>query len=86
MTTEERMKIISERLTIQLSPQHLNVIDDSAKHIGHVGSEDGAGHYTVEISATAFASLSRLTIHRLIYDALSDLIPKEIHALQIKLI
>lgn len=81
-----RTQIIRERLEKKFAPTHLEVIDDSAKHVGHAGSRDGAGHFTVVIQADYFAGKSRVEAHRLIYDALSDLIPKEIHALQIKLI
>jgi BolA family transcriptional regulator, general stress-responsive regulator len=86
MTTEERMATIQERLQETFLPNTLEVIDDSAKHKGHVGSRDGAGHYTVIIAAKAFQNKSRIEIHRDIYKVLDDLIPKEIHALQIKVL
>jgi BolA protein len=82
----QRIEIIKQRLEATFSPTHLEVIDDSAKHIGHRGAEGGAGHYTVVISATAFSGLSRVIIHRKIYEALNDMIPHEIHALQIKIL
>jgi BolA family transcriptional regulator, general stress-responsive regulator len=84
MTSAERMATIQERLQESFSPNTLEVIDDSAKHIGHAGSRDGAGHYTVIIASEAFQSKSRIDIHRDIYKVLDDLMPKEIHALQIK--
>lgn len=81
----DREKIIQEKLQKAFSPQFLNIIDDSDQHIGHAGSRDGAGHYTVEIAAHCFAGKSRVAIHREIYEALSGMIPAEIHALKIKL-
>lgn len=83
--TVARLEIIRTRLQAAFSPSHLEVEDDSAAHQGHVGSRDGAGHYTVIIAADFFAGKSRVDIHRLIYAELQDLMPREIHALRIKL-
>jgi BolA protein len=81
----DRIQIITERLQQAFSPEKLDVIDDSDKHRGHAGSRDGAGHYTVIITAHCFAGKSRIVVHREIYQVLNDLIPREIHALQIKI-
>lgn len=75
-----------ECLEKAFSPTQLEIIDDSAKHIGHAGSRDGAGHFTVNIAAECLNTISRVDAHRKIYEALADFFPKEIHALQIKLI
>lgn len=82
----QRMTVIQQRLQEAFSPSLLEVIDDSAKHKGHAGAKDGAGHYTVVIAADDLKNISRLEAHRRIYDVLHDLIPKEIHALQIKIV
>jgi BolA protein len=81
-----RIDIIKERLQKQFAPQKLEVIDDSAEHVGHAGAEGGAGHYTIIISAESFKNKSRVDAHREIYQVLDDLIPKEIHALRIRII
>ena len=86
MTPDQRSKVITERLQKRFSPTRLEIIDDSAKHIGHAGSRDGAGHYTVIISADCFGGKGRVAIHRDIYQELQDLIPGEVHALQIKVV
>jgi BolA protein len=83
MNSEERVKVIRERLQSTFSPTHLEIIDDSDRHRGHKGAENGAGHYTVVISAPGFQNKNRITVHREIYTALNDLIPNEIHALKI---
>jgi BolA protein len=77
---------IYKRLQDTFSPSHLEVIDDGHKHIGHVGSQNGAGHFTIKIQADCFSNQSRLTAHRTVYQVLADLIPEKIHALQIKFI
>lgn len=78
--------VIHERLQQAFSPIQLEVIDDSEKHKGHVGSRGGAGHYTIKIHADCFKGKSRIAAHREIYKALDDLIPDRIHALQIKIL
>lgn len=65
-----------------LQPESLEVQDDSHLHAGHAGAREG-GHYTVRITAAAFAGRPRVARHRLVYDALSLVMPRGIHALAI---
>ena len=67
-----------------LSPTHLEVINESAKHAGHAG-DDGSGesHWRIVIAAPALADLSRIARHRAIHDALGKDIIGRIHALAI---
>ena len=67
-----------------LRPLRLEVIDDSARHAGHAGARRGGGHYRLLIVAEIFSGQSRLARHRLIYDALGDLMRCKIHALSIE--
>ena len=73
--------VLRERLA-QLSPVALEIRDDSAKHAGHAGAKSG-GHYAVSIVAARFAGLSTMQRHRLVYDAVGDLVQQGIHALSI---
>ncbi|MES2089722.1 MAG: BolA family protein [Pseudomonadota bacterium] len=41
-------------------------------------------HFSVHLRAECFGGLSHVQRHRLVYDALRDLIPQGIHALAIK--
>jgi BolA protein len=77
-----RVNIIEERLRAAFAPQDLQIVDESSKHIGHPGARDG-GHYAVTIVSAKFAGVPTLSRHRLIYDTLSDLMTKDIHALSI---
>ncbi len=61
----------------------VSVHDDSARHAGHEGARDGAGHFLVHIESEDFAGRSRLERHRLVYKALAQMLPREIHALNI---
>lgn len=74
------------RLRAALSPERLAIIDDSESHRGHAGHRgDGESHFTVEVTAAAFAGQSRIARQRLVYAALGDLVaPDRIHALIIR--
>lgn len=68
-----------------LSPQELEVIDDSHRHHGHAGwKEGGETHFRVRIVAEAFRGQSRLARHRLINDLLAKELAERIHALAIE--
>ncbi len=75
------VETIRHRLS-QLEPTQLDIHDDSALHAGHLGNM-GGGHYRIEITSLHFSKKSHIMRHRLIYQALSDLIPNQIHALSI---
>ena len=76
---------IQALLTAAFAPSHLAVMNDSAKHSGHMG-DDGSGesHFTVEIESAAFAGVSRLQRQRLVNAALGDIPGQRVHALAIK--
>jgi len=76
----QRIALVRARLQA-LAPTHLEVLDESHLHVGHVASEGGASHLRVIISTPQFESLSSVQRHRLVYAQLSDLMPFPIHAL-----
>jgi len=69
-------------LRAELSPDALEVVDDSHQHVGHAGAREGR-HFSVAITSAHFEGLGRVARHRLVYDALHDLMPRGIHALAI---
>lgn len=81
---QTRIDRIEEKIKAHLEPSSLEVIDDSGHHIGHSGAAMGAGHYTVVIESKKFEGLNTIKRHQLVYAALGDMIPDEIHALQIR--
>ncbi len=81
-----RVEAIRERLTNQLHPTQLDIIDESHLHAGHAGAASGAGHFAVSITSDAFNGKSLIERHRLVYLAVNDLMKSEIHALSIKAI
>lgn len=81
--TDQRIALIETRLRQALTPESLDVIDESAAHAGHEGAKSGGGHYTVTIVSPRFAGQAPLARHRLVYQALGDLMQRDIHALKI---
>ena len=73
------------RLRSSLAPEVLEVTDESHLHAGHAGARDGRGHYHVRIASARFKGLSAVARHRLIYEALGDLLTTDIHAVRISI-
>jgi BolA family transcriptional regulator, general stress-responsive regulator len=61
----------------------LEVVNESHLHAGHAGAGEGS-HWRVRIVSARMAGLARPARHRLVYDALSALMPQGIHALAIE--
>lgn len=73
---------IEAALRAALEPTELEVRDDSHLHAGHAGAREGR-HFSVRVASARFNGLSRVARHRVVYDALRNLIPQGIHALAI---
>ena len=82
--TSPRADRIKSVLEHAFAPARVTVLDDSARHASHAGARDGAGHFAVRIESQEFTGRSRLERHRLVYQALAELLPREIHALNIE--
>ena len=81
--TAERCNQIERILSETFTPSKLLVRDQTHLHAGHAGARDGKGHFAVDIVSEVFANSSRLERHRLIFDALGDMMDRDIHALTI---
>jgi BolA family transcriptional regulator, general stress-responsive regulator len=82
--TNPRAERIRETLERAFAGARVAVEDDSARHAGHAGARDGAGHFVVRVESQEFTGRSRLERHRLVYEALAAMLPREIHALNIE--
>ena len=84
ITTAPISDQITARLTEALAPTHLEVINESAMHRGHLG-DDGTGesHFRVIVESPLFAGESRVARQRRVNHALADLLSERIHALAI---
>ena len=80
--TASRLERLTERLQA-LEPTRLEVRDDSHNHAGHAGAADGRGHFSVLIVSKRFAGMRQVQRHRLVYEAVGDLMVTDIHALSI---
>jgi BolA protein len=68
-----------------LAPLALELEDESAQHAGHAGSRpSGGSHWRLAIVSEAFRGKSAVARHRMVYEALGDLMKRDIHALKIE--
>ena len=86
MATGITAEALHRRLAELLAPTTLEVVDESAAHLGHAGSDGtGAGtHFRVRIGSPLFEGKSRVARHRLVYDALRDYPEAGLHPLAIE--
>ena len=67
-----------------LAPSRLDLIDESAQHAGHAGAAPGGNtHWRLTIESAAFAGKPTVARHRMVYQALGELMQHPIHALAI---
>ena len=79
-----RAQKIEDVLRDRLEAQHVEVIDQSALHEGHLGSQGGGGHFQVLVVSDQFRGLTRIAAQRVVSEALGDLMMNDIHALSMR--
>ena len=79
MSRIDRMRALLE----VLEPSVLELSDDSHLHVGHAGAASGGGHYSLKIVSPRFEGQRLVMRHRLVYDALHEMMKTDIHALAI---
>lgn len=73
------------KLREALAPTRLDIVDDSARHAGHVGARpEGETHFNVEIVSAHFAGLTRVARQRLVHRVLEAELQGRVHALALK--
>jgi stress-induced morphogen len=81
-----RQSRISGILTEAFAPQRLEVEDDSARHAGHAGAQQGGEtHFNVRMAAAAFEGMSRVARSRAVNEALAAEFTGGLHALSLTL-
>ena len=74
---------IRERLAV-LEPVALELVDESSQHAGHAGASPGGNtHWRLTIVSPRFAGQPTVARHRMVYQALGELMQNPIHALAI---
>lgn len=81
-----RVERIQALLHSALTPAECVLDDESHLHAGHAGAASGGGHYRLRLVSTHFEGLSKVARHRLVYDALHEMMRQEIHALAMTLL
>lgn len=76
------------KLTQELQPLKLDIVDDSYKHAGHSGFRGKAGysgetHFVVEIVSPKFEGLTSIKRHRLVYKIIDEEMGNPVHALSL---
>ncbi|WP_137129480.1 BolA family protein [Rhizobium sp. FY34] len=77
---------IEATLQQHLSPQRLEVIDESHHHAGHQPDITGTGetHMRVRLVAECFSGMTRLQRHRTVNDLLKPELDAGLHALAVE--
>ncbi len=83
MDNRQRISLMKEKLNKNLSPSTLAIEDESHLHAGHAGAREGKGHFRIRVCSDKFAGLRTLQQHRMVYDALGEMMQTDIHALSI---
>jgi BolA protein len=77
---------IVQKLSAKFAPTHLEVIDESSRHLGHAGSRpEGETHFRVRITSPQLIG-TRVMQHRAIMETLAAEIKGGVHALAIEVI
>ena len=67
-----------------LAPTRVELVDESAQHAGHAGASPGGNtHWRLTIVSPRFAGQPTVARHRMVYQALGELMQNPIHALAI---
>ncbi len=83
-------KKIREKLTAALSPEWIELVDDSARHAGHhhEGGMDakpgGESHFNLTVVSSAFEGQPRVMRQRAVNAVLREELAGPVHALSIK--
>lgn len=84
------------KLEAAFAPVALEIIDDSARHAHHAGARahaakqgggaagSGETHFTVSLTAAAFAGLSRVARQRAVFAVLQEELAGPVHALSLQ--
>lgn len=76
------------KLTAELEPLELEIMDDSQKHAGHGGFKgtaqySGETHFTVSVVSPKFEGMTSLKRHRLVYQIIDEEMGNPVHALSL---
>ncbi|MCH8182493.1 MAG: BolA family transcriptional regulator [Proteobacteria bacterium] len=84
MTLTPVKDTIQAKLEAGLSPESIEIVDESDLHAGHAGArEGGESHFRVAVVSGEFAGKSRIERQRLVYALLAAEMAGPVHALSL---
>lgn len=79
-------RALHDKIAAALAPRHLEVIDESHRHVGHAGHRPGGeSHFRIRMIAAAFEGKSRLERQRMVHKLLAEELAGPVHALALEL-
>jgi BolA protein len=76
---------IRAKLTEALTPERIDIVDESHLHAGHAGHDRrGESHFNVTVVSSAFEGLGRVARHRMVNEVLAEELRDRVHALALK--
>lgn len=82
MSLTERIKL---KITENLNPVHMELINESRKHAGHAGDNGtGESHFRLTVVSPAFEGYTSIQRQRMVYALLKDEFSQGLHALSMK--
>ena len=81
--TQDRIDRIRTYLQTEFAPNKLEIEDDSHLHEGHAGAKEGKGHFRIRIVSERFLNTRPIDRHRMVFQALGDMMDTDIHALSV---
>ena len=81
--TQDRIDRIRTYLQTEFTPNKLEIEDDSHLHEGHAGAKEGKGHFRIRIISERFLNTRPIDRHRMVFQALGDMMDTDIHALSV---
>jgi BolA protein len=84
-TMSDRILRMQSLLQAALTPEFIDIEDESHLHAGHAGARDGHGYYALTLVSDRFDGRPAIARHRMVYAALGDMMSTDIHALRMNL-
>ena len=77
---------LKEKLIRELDATHVEIVDDSWRHAGHLEATPGlaATHLNITVASPRFAGVGLMDQHRMVHAVLAEAREKHLHALQLK--
>lgn len=73
---------IEKYIELSLAPVYMELKDTSESHRGHAGyNPAGESHFHLLIVSEIFAGRSRIERHRMVYNALNQIIKDKVHSI-----